>query len=88
MNCPICGKDKVVCGSHLLPFQQVRDLHYQCTECGTVFTNWQQERIEYLEGLLREIEEYSYLCCTDRIGHGQRDHRCAVTIAEKWRAKE
>jgi len=48
MNCPKCGSDKTN------PPETMQT--WWCSSCGLIWTDWQQQEIDRLMGLLREIE--------------------------------
>lgn len=52
MKCPKCGvgpSPKNIIGDENTP--------YVCRNCNTGWTQWQQDRIAFLQGLLKEIED-------------------------------
>jgi hypothetical protein len=87
MKCPKCPK----CGYQSL--NQENEVN-RCCSCGDTWTSWQQDRIEELESLLKEIAEHEHLNISPDLGYykpdkymreqGHRDgHRCAAAIARR-----
>lgn len=69
---------------------------WNCLECDYWWTEHQQQRIQFLESLLQQIEEHphchnGYECSGNRVisfSHGcEFGHRCCAAIAKRWREK-
>lgn len=89
-----CPKCKTECNDHIA----IDFCYCPNPDCGFQGTISQQQRIEFLEGLLRQIEEHPH-CREDqvhqvhwyndgqwRMGYSQ-GHRCAADIAVKWKTQ-
>jgi transposase-like protein len=76
MNCPKCSLDKTT-GVGATQEKGMLLSYYFCPFCGCTWTDWQQQEIDRLMGLLREIETLNRDYCVE----------AAVDIAKRAREK-
>ena len=83
-TCPKCH------GNEMMKSYSVISKEYdRCIECGLYFDPHIQ-RIQFLENLLREIEEHPHITSDPKrsvpcnFSHAE-GHRCAAAIAARWR---